>query len=107
MASIPTPAAARETIPSPASRSALACARAASGSAATTASAANTPAAAASRRASIRAEHRGRNLLGQFGLLQRDEQRGRELLQLGGSVERRGVVEQRDERRDDLLVQDL
>jgi UvrD/REP helicase N-terminal domain len=52
-ASVPSPGAARYTIPSPARRCALACARAASGSAATTASAASTPAASVSLRASI------------------------------------------------------
>jgi len=54
-----------------------------------------------------RREDRGRDLLWHLGLLQREHEHGGEVLQLGGIVERRRVVEHGDERRNDLLVQNL
>ena len=54
-----------------------------------------------------RLNDRGRNLPWHVGLLQRHEQGGGELLQLGRIIERRSIIEHGDERRDDLLVQEL
>ena len=54
-----------------------------------------------------RLKQHGHRLPRQLGLLERHEHAGGELLQLGRTLERRRVVEHRQERRDDLLVHDL
>ena len=54
-----------------------------------------------------RREHRGHRVGWQLGLRERDQHGRGELFQLGRVLERRRVVEDLQERRDDLLVQDL